>query len=94
MIEIKDKALKVTTNVTSIVGICIGYFIAFVEFENPTTLIITAIITLAFYSIYSIKNKTLGKVFAYILINFMVACLFDYIDFTFDYSQYILPVSL
>ena len=94
MIEIKDKALKVTTNVTSIVGICIGYFIAFVEFENPTTLIITAIITLAFYSIYSIKNKTLGKVFSYILINFMVACLFDYFNLTLDYSQYIFPVSL
>ena len=39
------------------------------------------------------KNKTIGKVFAYILVNLFIVGLFDILNL-FDYSQYILPISL
>ena len=89
----KDKKLEITINITSIIGLVISYLIVLVDFNNPTFLIITTIILFTFYFIYMCKNKTIGKVFAYILVNLFIVGLFDIFNL-FDYSQYILPISL
>ena len=93
LVSLKDKALEITINITSIIGLVISYLIVLVDFNNPIFLIITIIILLAFYFIYIFKNKVVSKVFAYILVNLFIVGLFDILNL-FDYSQYILPVSL
>ena len=93
LVNLKDKKLEITINITSIIGLVISYLIVLVDFNNPTFLIITTIILFTFYFIYMCKNKTIGKVFAYILVNLFIVGLFDIFNL-FDYSQYILPISL
>ena len=93
LVNLKDKKLEITINITSIIGLVIGYLIVLVDFNNPTFLIITTIILLTFYFIYMFKNKTIGKVFAYILVNLFIVGLFDILNI-FDYSQYILPAAM
>ena len=93
LVNLKDKKLEITINITSIIGLVISYLIVLVDFNNPTFLIITTIILFTFYFIYMCKNKTIGKVFAYILVNLFIVGLFDILNL-FDYSQYILPISL
>ena len=93
LVNLKDKALEITINITSIIGLVISYLIVLVDFNNPIFLIITIIILLAFYFIYIFKNKVVSKVFAYILVNLFIVGLFDILNL-FDYSQYILPAAM
>ena len=93
LINIKDTVLKNTINVTSIVGLFIGYLIVLVNFDNPIFLIITAVILLGFYFVYLFRDRPFSKVFAYIFINFLVIGLFDILGIM-DFSEYLLPATL